>query len=204
MAEPSSKPPKIGFLGGTFDPIHCGHELILNQAISEFDLECLLLCPAFQAPLRDRPPLFTPAQRLEMVNLLANEHPRITVFDYEIMHKKTSYTWNTIQEVKSLNPHAEIHLLIGYDQFLQLPKWKFLRELSKEVHFVVFARGQSRPVPSHSFDLSFTLMNNSLISVSSTLIREKIQKGKPIKGMVPDSIHSYLQDNHLLTNSTLL
>ena len=204
MADPSSKPPKIGFLGGTFDPIHCGHELILNQAIREFDLECLLLCPAFQAPLRDSPPLFTPAQRLEMASLMATDHPRTTVFDYEIKHEKTSYTWNTIQEVKRLNPRAKIYLLIGYDQFLQLPKWKFLRELSKEVHFVVFARGQSHPIPSHSFDLSFTLMNNSLISVSSTLIRENIQKGKSIKGMVPDAIHSYLQNNHLLTNSTLL
>ena len=116
------------------------------------------------------------------------------VFDYEIKHEKTSYTWNTIQEVKSLNPHAKIYLLIGYDQFLQLPKWKFLRELSKEVHFVVFARGQSHPIPSHSLNLSFTLMNNSLISVSSTLIRENIQKGICIKGMVPDAIHYYLQN----------
>ena len=202
MADPPSKPPKIGFLGGTFDPIHCGHALILKQAIRELELECLLLCPAFQAPLRDRPPLFTATQRLEMASLMANEHPRTTVFDYEIKHKKTSYTWNTIQEVKKLYPQSKIYLLIGFDQFLQLPKWRFIRELSKEVHFAVFARGQPRQVPPQSFDLSFTLMNNSLISTSSTSIRKKIQKRKSIKGLVPDTIHSYLQDNHLLINSS--
>jgi nicotinate-nucleotide adenylyltransferase len=202
----SSSPPsqKIGLLGGTFDPIHSGHEFILKQAMDEFDFDCLLLCPAHQAPLRDYSPIFPPTQRLEMVSLIAKENPRTIVFDFEIKQKKTSYTWNTIQEVKKLYPNPKIYLLIGYDQFLQLPKWKFLRELSKEVHFVVFARGQSRPVPSLSFDLSFTLMNNSLICVSSTSIREKIQKGKSIKGMVPNAIHSYLQDNHLLTNSSII
>ncbi|MDG1139431.1 MAG: nicotinate (nicotinamide) nucleotide adenylyltransferase [Opitutales bacterium] len=192
---------KIGFFGGTFDPIHTGHEFICEEAIKEFELDKLLLCPAYQAPLRNTSPLFTAEQRLAMVRLVAENHSRVAIFDFEINKKQASFTWQTIQEVRRIYPKAKILLLIGYDQFTQLSKWKFLNELSQAVHFVVFAREQPRaPLPTCS-ELSFTLMNNSLLNISSTSIREHLHQGNSIEGMVPKGVYSYLQTKHLLTNS---
>lgn len=198
-----SGPPlrKIGFLGGTFDPIHNGHKFISEEAIKEFQLDQLLLCPAYHAPLRNHPPLFTAEQRLEMVRLVAKKNPKISIFDFEINQKQTSYTWQTIQEVKKLYPDAEILLLIGYDQFVRLSKWKFLNELSLAVHFIVFARDHLHPSHPSFPELSFTLMNNSLFSASSTSIRDHLHRGDSIKGMVPDDVYTYLQTKHLLTYS---
>ena len=79
-----SGPPlrKIGFLGGTFDPIHNGHKFISEEAIKEFQLDQLLLCPAYQAPLRNHPPLFTAEQRLEMVRLGSEKEPKNKYFRF--------------------------------------------------------------------------------------------------------------------------
>ena len=87
---------KIGFFGGTFDPPHNGHLSLLQFALDEFALDRVLLSPSFSTPLRKNAPLYTPQQRLHMVEKLAKLHPRAMVFDYEISQTKLSYTYDSI------------------------------------------------------------------------------------------------------------
>ena len=42
---------KIGFFGGSFDPIHQGHVSVALATINKFNLHKVLVCPAFFAPL---------------------------------------------------------------------------------------------------------------------------------------------------------
>ena len=193
-----STPSRIGFFGGSFDPIHNGHLFIIEKFIQSFELDTLLLCPAYQAPLRKQKPLFNPIQRLEMARLFAHSNEKLEVFDFEINQPKTSFTYETIQEVKKSYPNSKIFLAIGLDQFEKLSTWRWIKELSKEVHFIVFARGQiTSPAPS-ILDIQYTFIQNPLIDISSTQIRKCIQKGESVAEWIPDVILSYLEKNNLL------
>ncbi|MFL2911992.1 MAG: nicotinate (nicotinamide) nucleotide adenylyltransferase [Opitutales bacterium] len=193
-----STPSRIGFFGGSFDPIHNGHLFIIEKFIQNFELDLLLLCPAYQAPLREQKAIFNPTQRLEMARLIAHSNQKLEVFDFEINQPKMSFTYETIQEVKKGYPKSKIFLAIGLDQFEKLSTWRWIRELSKEVHFIVFARGQiTAPAPSIS-DIQYTFIQNPLIDISSTQIRKCLQKGESVAQWIPDVILSYLEKNNLL------
>ncbi|MBL66056.1 MAG: nicotinate (nicotinamide) nucleotide adenylyltransferase [Puniceicoccaceae bacterium] len=193
-----STPSRIGFFGGSFDPIHNGHLFIIEKSIQDFELDLLFLCPAYQAPLREQKPIFNPVQRLEMARLVAHSNQKMEVLDFEINQPKTSFTYETIQEVKKSYPKSKIFLAIGLDQFEKLSTWRWIRELSKEVHFIVFARGQTNtPAPAIS-DIQYTFMQNPLIDISSTQIRKCLQNGESVAHWIPDVILSYLEKNNLL------
>jgi nicotinate-nucleotide adenylyltransferase len=193
-----STPSRIGFFGGSFDPIHNGHLFIIEKFIQNFELDLLLLCPAYQAPLREQKAIFNPTQRLEMARLIAHSNQKLEVFDFEINQPKMSFTYETIQEVKKGYPKSKIFLAIGLDQFEKLSTWRWIRELSKEVHFIAFARGQiTAPAPSIS-DIQYTFIQNPLIDISSTQIRKCLQKGESVAQWIPDVILSYLEKNNLL------
>ena len=193
-----STPSRIGFFGGSFDPIHNGHLFIIEKFIQNFELDLLLLCPAYQAPLREQKAIFNPTQRLEMARLIAHSNQKLEVFDFEINQPKMSFTYETIQEVKKGYPKSKIFLAIGLDQFEKLSTWRWIRELSNEVHFIVFARGQiTAPAPSIS-DIQYTFIQNPLIDISSTQIRKCLQKGESVAQWIPDVILSYLEKNNLL------
>tara|TARA_B100001093_G_scaffold334903_1_gene319765 strand:+ start:107 stop:724 length:618 start_codon:yes stop_codon:yes gene_type:complete len=193
-----STPSRIGFFGGSFDPIHNGHLFIIEEFIQNFELDRLFLCPAYQAPLREKKPLFNPIQRLEMARLVAHSNQKLEVLDFEINQPKTSFTYETIQEVKKSYPKSKIFLAIGLDQFEKISTWRWIRELSKEVHFIVFSRGRiNAPAPS-IFDIEYTFIQNPLIDISSTQIRKRLQQGESVAQWIPDEILSYLEKNNLL------
>lgn len=193
-----STPTKIGFFGGSFDPIHLGNTAVIEQAVKGFGLEKVLLCPAYHAPLRSQKPIFEPKQRLEMAELVAQSQPRVQVFDFEIKQKKISYTYDTIRAVKKKYPSKEVFLLIGFDQFERLANWKWIKELCAEVKFLVFARKYQNPPSKPLEEVDYFFMQNPLIDISSSQIRNLILNGKSISELVPEVIFSYLRKNNLL------
>ena len=190
--------PHIGFFGGTFDPFHIGHLMLVNELFAHAKVEKLLLCPAFKAPLRREKALFKACDRLAMVQAVASEHSRLKVLDYEIRRKRVCYTYETIQEVRRLYPTLPVLMLIGADQFNRLAQWKFLDRLLPVVHMLVFLRDRStHPVPPKVRHLSYSVMKNPLVPVSSTEIRERIAKHQSVLGLVPQTVLDYLQTKDL-------
>ena len=198
----STSLPRIGFFGGSFDPVHNGHLSLATQAIEQAGLETLLLCPAHHAPLRTETPFFKAGDRLAMLEEIAREHAKIEVFPHEILQGKVCFTRDTLLEVAEKFPGTEILLLLGADQFAKLPQWKFIDELVKLVTFLVFSRSSDMissepPLP----EIKFERMNNELIDLSSTLVRQKIQNGQSVKNEIPGPAYDYLDKHSLLQPS---
>ena len=190
--------PRLGFFGGSFDPLHKGHLTIGKEALEKAKLDKLLLCPAYHAPLRNLPPLFSAKHRLGMVHSLSENYQGMEACPLEVDHAQVRYTFETILEVQSLYPEHELFLILGTDQFSRLQEWKNIEQLITLVHFLVFARGQDqRPAPCPA-GMRMTTMDNSLIDLSSTQVRKKIQLGQDLTGVLPPTILSYLKDNHLI------
>ena len=193
---------RIGFFGGSFDPIHNGHLCLATQALEQAALDTLLLCPAYHAPLRSEKPFFKATDRLAMLERIALEHARIEVFPHEILQGRVCFTRDTLVEVAKKYPGTEILLLLGADQFAKLPQWKFIDELLDMVTFLVFSRSSDEmasvpPLPG----IKFERMNNELIDLSSTIVREKIRNGRPVRNDIPRPAYDYLEKHSLLEPS---
>jgi nicotinate-nucleotide adenylyltransferase len=185
-----SLPARIGFFGGSFDPVHIGHLSIAKQAIQDANLDLLIFCPAYHAPLREKQPLLPASLRFDMLKIIATENDRMEVSSLELDKQKTCYTYETVQEIQKQYPTSEIMLILGSDQFNRLSEWKYSKELAKLCHFLVFSR-TSTHIPSPLIpDLSYQLIKNNLIDCSSSEIRNRIQVNKPVDKMIPNSIHN--------------
>ena len=107
MPEPTtSTTPRIGFFGGSFDPIHQGHVSVALESLNKFNLQQTLLCPAFFAPLRDQKPLFSAVHRLAMVDAVAQEHSKFVAYEEEILAQKTFFTYHTLQSAQQNYPDS--------------------------------------------------------------------------------------------------
>jgi nicotinate-nucleotide adenylyltransferase len=131
---------KIGFLGGSFDPVHLGHLAIAQDALEGAGLDRVDFIPAAVSPLKGRELTATAAQRLEMVRLAIAGDARFGVLDLELRRGGTSYTVDTVRELRALFPGAELFWVIGADQLARLAEWKEIGELVRLVEFVHLAR----------------------------------------------------------------
>ena len=109
-----SPPSRIGFFGGSFDPFHIGHLSIANQAIQDANLDLLIFCPAYHAPLREKQPLLPASVRYDMLNVIASENNRMEVSTLELDKQKTCY--NTIQYKKFRNNTQQVKLFSSLGQ----------------------------------------------------------------------------------------
>jgi nicotinate-nucleotide adenylyltransferase len=183
-----SPPAKIGFFGGSFDPVHIGHLSIARQAIEGANLDLLIFCPAYHAPLRKKQPLLPARLRFDMLKVITAENDRMEVSSLELDKQKTCYTYHTVQEIQKQYPTSKIMLILGSDQFNRLSEWKFSKELAKLCHFLVFSRTTTHISSPLIPDLSYQHIKNNLINCSSTEIRNRIRNNKPVDKMIPNSI----------------
>jgi nicotinate-nucleotide adenylyltransferase len=189
--------PGIGFFGGSFDPPHQGHLQIAEQAIETANLEKLIFCPAFHAPMKDSPPMFSGKQRLAMLKAMCAKNPLMQITDIEIVHAKTRYTYETIFELRQNFPNHLIYLILGADQFVQLHLWKQIKDLAKMVTFLVFARDKDECALPKLSDIKVTFARNSLIDLSSTFIRHQLASGTLADDALPPEVVSYIKQHHL-------
>ena len=186
---------RIGFFGGSFDPIHIGHISLAQQAIQLARLDTLLLCPAYHAPLRIEKPYFSTKTRLKILEEIVQENPGFEICKLEIEKQKTCYTYETIKEVQLQYPHSDILLLLGADQFNRLNEWKFHQELAEHCQFLVFSRNGQEVTPPQIPQLSYQLVKNELIDCSSTEIRKRLQSGKSVDHLIPSAANPFINQN---------
>src|SRR5579871_1875728 len=102
---------KIGILGGSFDPPHIGHYLMIHQILElRPDIDKILLVPAFKHQWKES--FASEKDRIAMLDFFRNEKTEIS--DIELKRKGISYTIDTLKEVKD-QTRAEIYFIIGSD-----------------------------------------------------------------------------------------
>lgn len=136
---------RIGIYGGTFNPPHIGHIRAADCALSRLALDKLLLIPDRIAPHKAMPAgTPNPNQRLNMVRIGAESihDSRVEVTDMELHREGPSYTYQTVEQLRSLYPGDEFYLLMGTDMFLSFQNWKNAEQIWNAVTLAVFCRGE--------------------------------------------------------------
>jgi nicotinate-nucleotide adenylyltransferase len=197
---------KLGIMGGTFDPIHTGHLVVAEVARQQFSLDKVIFIPAGIPPHKITKELALPKDRFEMVRLAISDNPFFDVSQCEINKGKVAYTVETLSELKLTYPEdAEFCFIIGVDSLLELKDWRNPAKLFDMCTVLVYGRSgfekerafkeaQSLRV---NYNARIEFVEGPIIEISSTLIREMINKNMSIKYIVPDVVLEYIRRNCL-------
>ena len=206
---------RVGILGGTFDPIHCGH-LDLGAAVQHvLQLTALLVIPANIPPHRPRPSA-TPFHRFAMTAIGVSGRTGWRASDLELSQPSASYTAATLNRLHQDGYSAsELFFVIGADAFAEIASWKDYPRFLDGAHFAVVSRPGS-PVqtlpqrlpelavrmrtPSGAMnapEVSIILIEAATADVSSTAIRQRRQRGQSISGLVPQGVEQHIEQHGL-------
>ncbi|HOD53426.1 MAG TPA: nicotinate (nicotinamide) nucleotide adenylyltransferase [Candidatus Cloacimonadota bacterium] len=185
---------KTGLFGGTFDPFHLGHQAVITNVIDQLQLDELFILPAANPPQKESV-LFSFNQRLDMVKMALSGMDKVIVSDLDSVDGKRSYTIDLISSFKSKYPNREIYFIIGEDNVSQLKTWKNYRMLLDQVKIAVLTRNISDRDQWSKLDYTDRLhfIKMPPIDISSSEIREKIQKNEDFSFLVSEPVYAYIR-----------
>ncbi len=188
----------IGFLGGSFDPVHFGHLMAAQDAFEQHHLDRLILVPAAQAPLKPNEVCSPPEMRLAMLRAATEWDARFEISDFELQRGGLSYTIDSVRHFRTVFPKDELYWIIGGDQLPNLHLWKDIAELARLVQFIFLERPgfavRAKPdIPG----LRLHRCDGHLLAISSTELRERIRRGLSLDYFVPHKSIIYIKEHSL-------
>ncbi|WP_227934888.1 nicotinate-nucleotide adenylyltransferase [Alkalihalobacillus deserti] len=192
---------KIGLFGGTFNPPHTGHLLFAQEALVYYELDEIWFIPVNKPPHKESEDLASNEDRLDMLVSATHDNERFHVSTIELEREGPSYTIETIKEFKKIYPNDQFYFLIGGDMVDYLPKWHRIDELLELVTFIGVERPGTSIKQSHYAEQVY-LLEMVQVDFSSSLIRKRIQDGKPISYMVPKEVEALVKERSLYESRT--
>lgn len=186
----------IAILGGTFDPIHKGHLYIATQVANHFTCNKILLIPCHQSPHRPSP-FATPYDRGMMVSLAAASNPLFEFSNIELNRPAPSYMIDTLRLLKKKYPDEELALIIGSDAYTHFNKWLEWENILSLARLIVVNRRGFAPQNDIITPSKIVFLDIVPCDISSTAIRERINKGDAISGLVPKVVEEYILKKRL-------
>ncbi len=189
---------KIGFLGGSFDPVHFGHLIAAQDAFEQHGLDRLVLVPAAQAPLKPGDARCPAADRLAMVRAAVEWDHRFEVSDYELRKGGVSYTIDSARHFRAQCPGDRLFWIIGGDQLPRLHLWREIEDLVRLVEFIFLERpGHPMKARPEIPGLRLHRCNGHLVEISSTELRDRVRKGLSLDYFVPHKAIVQIQEKGL-------
>ena len=139
---------RVGWLGGSFDPVHAGHLHIARGAADALQLARVLLVPAHQPPHKRDRRLAPDADRLALLQLACRSDPRLQPCDVELRRGGVSWSIDTARALLAALPGARLFAIVGADTLADLPTWREAGELLRLVTFCPVARDGREPDPA--------------------------------------------------------
>jgi nicotinate-nucleotide adenylyltransferase len=187
--------PRIGVMGGTFDPIHHGHLVAASEVAQSFGLDEVIFVPTGRPWHKEA---VSPSEHRYLMTVIATaSNPRFMVSRVDIDREGPTYTIDTLRDLKAQRPDAELFFISGADAVAQILSWRDHDELWDLAHFVAVSR------PGH--DLSTVGLPSEDVSqleipalaISSTDCRDRVAQGNPVWYLVPDGVVQYIAKHDL-------
>lgn len=184
-------------MGGTFDPIHHGHLVAASEVAARFDLDEVVFVPTgrpWQKEGAGR--TVTDSEHRYLMTVVATaSNPRFTVSRVDIDRPGATYTIDTLRDLRSERPDAELFFITGADALAKIMSWKDVKELTSLAQFVGVTR------PGHELvDGGLTgvrLLEVPAMAISSTDCRRRVGSGEPVWYLVPDGVVQYINKYQL-------
>jgi nicotinate-nucleotide adenylyltransferase len=183
---------RIGVFGGTFDPVHLGHLIVARDAADELGLELVWMVLSARPPHRLATDITPPDLRFAMLQAATQADALLEPSDMELRRPGPSYTVDTLTELRLRHPNDELVLLLGVDQWRQLPTWKNPRALGPLATVAVMAREGEVP-QDNGLGLSWRRCPVTRVDISATMIRDRVARGCSIRHLVPEPVREIIK-----------
>jgi nicotinate-nucleotide adenylyltransferase len=196
---------KIGVLGGTFDPVHCGHLAVASEARRRLNLDEVVFMPAGHPYFKEAAAISTAEHRINMLKLAIEETPYFNISYLEIERPGPSYAVDSMVKMKAqLKSSDELFFILGWDSLLTLPRWYEADRLIQLCRIVASPRpGFSQP-DIHALEKDLpgvskrvVILDKPFIDISATSIRDRVRQSLSIEGLVPTQVAKYIQEKAL-------
>jgi len=213
---------QVAILGGTFDPVHWGHLLIAQAALSQLNLTQVIWVPDRLSPHKQA---CSYEHRRLMVEQAIRDNPNFILSPLETVDTKPNYALKTLTELQDTYSNCQWYWIIGIDAFQTLPQW-YCREavipacdwlvaprpiVTTRVHFTKSERTQplldsqsswlcqqvAQQLASQDISIRWQLLQMPAVGISSTLIRQYCRQHRSIRYLVPESVRAYITDHNL-------
>lgn len=192
---------KIGIFGSSFNPIHLGHLILVDQAVERLDLDFVYLVPT-KNPYHKNVDMLDFEMRLKMTGLEADINDKMIVSDIENHFQGNSYTYDVINLLQKKHPKDSLFFIMGSDSLINFDTWYRYEDLMKMANFVVFKRPKDRDLTDVLSSLRSKGMNiyyydDLQIQISSSFIRRSIKEDKSVRYILSDRVINFIKENGL-------
>jgi nicotinate-nucleotide adenylyltransferase len=181
---------RLGVMGGTFDPIHHGHLVAASEVAAKFELDEVVFVPTGQPWQKTHKQVSKAEHRYLMTVIATASNPSFTVSRVDVDRPGPTYTIDTLRDLRTLRPDADLFFITGADALAQILSWKDIDELWSLAHFVGVTR------PGHVLDgmgrKDVSLLEVPAMAISSTDCRTRVAEGNPVWYLVPDGVVQYI------------
>jgi len=193
----------IGLMGGSFNPIHCGHIHLARAAIKSSLVDRVLFLPTGNPPHK-RSGLADKLDRLAMTELAVAGEMQMGVCREEVDREGVIYTVDTLTILQEKMPECRLFYLIGADTLCTLHTWRRPEDVVRLCTLLVAMRpGEDMTAVEASAKAwrergaQIAFLPAEPMDVSSTEIRVRMQEGKPLEGLVPPQVEDYIRSHGL-------
>jgi nicotinate-nucleotide adenylyltransferase len=191
-------PERVGILGGTFDPVHNGHLAAAAECRATLALDRVLLVVAGD-PWQKRGAVVAPAaDRLALVQAAVAGVEGLEASPIEVERDAPSVTADTLEAIVA--PHRVLHLLLGADAVANMETWRRLDETRRLATIVVIERAGDRHASPHGAGWVVERVSVPRLDISSSDIRDRLARGRPIDGLVPAAVIDRIRARGLYTH----
>ena len=197
----------ITLFGGSFNPSHLGHVIVISQA-SELipaasrrnlgeggKIDELWLLPDYQHSFAKDTNLAPVKHRLVMTRMLENHKVRTETC--AIDQKMSGNTIEHITFLKKKHPRHTFSFLMGSDNLKTFTKWPSWEKLLEIMPFYIYPRAgvPMKPLRPNMHPLTHPLQ--VVTNISSTMVRRRRKQNLPISHLVPPKVANYLSTHNL-------
>jgi nicotinate-nucleotide adenylyltransferase len=186
MAEPDPRP-EVALLGGSFNPPHVAHVMAAWWTLATEPVKELWLLPSWRHPFAK--PLAPWEDRVRMCRLAIARvrGAHVCTAEAELADDPLcGKTARTLEHLAGKHPGYRFALVIGADILADTAKWYRWDRVQELARIIVVGRegypGGGEP---------------RLPAISSTLVRERLERGAPAGGLVPRAVLAYVADHGL-------
>jgi nicotinate-nucleotide adenylyltransferase len=195
---------RVGILGGTFNPPHLAHLVCAQEAHARFGLDRVVLMPAGEPPHKEIGPGDpSPDARYELCLAAVRSDERFTVSRAELDRPGRSYTVDTLRLLRERDPQDELTFIVGGDMAASLPSWREPEAVLELATLAVAERVGARRamIERELAPLAgaerVRFLDMPRFDVSSSLVRERVAAGRPIRYLVPDAVADAIERDGL-------
>ena len=191
---------RIAIYGGSFNPMHIGHEKIVDYVLNNLNMDKIIIIPV-GIPSHRENNLEQSDTRLKICKEIFKGNKKIEVSDIEIKSEGKSYTYDTLLKLIDLyGENNEFFEIIGEDSLKSLKTWKNYEELLKICKFIVFRRKDDKNIQIDEEFLNnknIIILENEYYDISSTEIRNMVKNNENISAFVNKKVKKLIEKEYL-------